>query len=111
MSQTNTSLVTVVKNMSGASRFFGFLPPHGKRLAANASASVTGDLLTQINARQQTALYNSLIAGDIEIVKTPAPHLYDATRSEIRVLKLNNNTLGHQDPSWVPAASSGAGTN
>lgn len=37
---------TRVTNHSGASQFFGFLPPHGKTLAAAEEVIVEGDLRT-----------------------------------------------------------------
>lgn len=37
---------TLVTNTSGATRFFGFLPPHGAELANGASVLLDGDLTT-----------------------------------------------------------------
>lgn len=39
---------TEIKNISGSERYFGFIPPHGKRLAANEKVSVLGDINDQI---------------------------------------------------------------
>ena len=37
---------TQVQNISGTPLFFGFLPPHGKLLAAGATVVLPGDLRT-----------------------------------------------------------------
>jgi hypothetical protein len=41
---------TTVENTSGAERFFGYLPPHGKKLAAGASETLDGDLRSALAA-------------------------------------------------------------
>jgi len=37
---------TLVTNTSGATRFFGFIPPHGAQLANGAGVLLDGDLIT-----------------------------------------------------------------
>jgi hypothetical protein len=37
---------TRITNMSGVSKHFGFIPPHGKTLADGASVELDGDLRT-----------------------------------------------------------------
>jgi hypothetical protein len=37
---------TTITNISGSSRYFGFLPPHGRTLDDSESVTVEGDLRT-----------------------------------------------------------------
>ena len=41
---------TTVQNTSGARRFFGYLPPHGRALSNGASVTLDGDLRTALAA-------------------------------------------------------------
>lgn len=69
-STTNLSDVqTVVTNVSGSTRYFGFLPYHSKQLANNASFTWEGDLDDWLNKvkRRRTAYNAAIAAGLIEI--------------------------------------------
>jgi hypothetical protein len=37
---------TIITNVCGKTRFFGFLPPHGRTLTANQAVTFDGDLRT-----------------------------------------------------------------
>ena len=66
---------TQVENTSGASRFFGYLPQHGKRLANSETITFDGDLRSLIasgfgggrynRATELAALEADCVAGDI----------------------------------------------
>lgn len=103
MPNTTSDLYTVVKNTSGGARVFGFLGAHGVRLNNNATYSVPGDLVTKLGAkrsqRQFKALENALLAGDLEIVKTPAVYLLDRDGVGTQVLAKDDRVLGTQEPS------------
>lgn len=103
-------LYTTVKNVSGKERVFGFLGERGKRLLANETFTQRGDLVAklgaQTSARRFKALERSLLAGSLEIVKTPAVHLYDDTDDVVRMLVLDNGVLGFADPCWASSGSS-----
>ena len=100
-------LYTVLKNVSGRSGHFGFLPPRGKTLAADEEVFVFGDIWDHIQdraggERYKQALLNLLTTGVLEIVRTPAVSLLDLTSGETGNLALNDGTLGTVDPSWKP---------
>lgn len=107
-----TGLYTTVENTSGATKVFGFLGTHGKRLAANETYTVSGDLVAKLGGqrsqRKFKALENALKGGDLKIVSSPAVYLYDATNEATRELELNDGVLGTVDPQWDPA---GTGTS
>lgn len=77
MSITNSNaLNTTIRNTSGATAFFGFLPPHGKRLANNADYVFYGSpenfWASATRKRQRISLTTALDAGDITIISDPA---------------------------------------
>jgi len=112
MAQTPSteSLYTVVKNTSGGSRFFGFLGNGGIRLANNEQVSVRGNLVATLGAsrrkRNFTTLETALENGDLQIVSTPAPVLYDAVAAQAFQLALQDGCLGVVDPTWDAAGVS-----
>jgi hypothetical protein len=112
-----TGLYTTVENTSGAAAVFGFLGTHGRRLAANATYTVPGDLVSALgggaltakkSSRQFKALEKALKNGDLKIVSSPAAYLYDANAEETREVVLVDGVLGTVDPQWDPA---GTGTS
>jgi len=103
-------LYTIVRNIGLTEMFFGFLPPHGRRLACGEELAVWGDLqhwLTRFtpNDRAKRSLEVAL-AGDstyssrLAIVSTPSVHLYDSVQEETKILTLNNSTFVMADPCW-----------
>lgn len=107
-----TGLYTTVENTSGADKVFGFLGTHGKRLEANATYTVPGDLVSKLGAlrsqRKFKALEAALQAGDLKIVSSPAVYLYSADSEVTRELSLDGLVLGTVDPQWDPT---GTGTS
>jgi len=107
-----TGLYTTVENTSGATKVFGFLGTHGKRLEANETYTVPGDLVTKLgaklSARPFKALEKALVAGDLKIVSSPAVYLKSTTDDTTAQLALEGRVLGTVDPQWDPA---GTGTS
>lgn len=106
-----TCLYTTVQNVSGKERTFGYLGVRGMRLAAGEVVTVRGDLVSKLgnmtSARRFQALERSLDEnGSLEIVSTPAVHIYDAVLDQTKVLALQNNQLGIVDPCWFSSGSS-----
>lgn len=105
-----TCLQTKVRNMTGGEAFFGFLPPHGKKLAAGEEYTFFGgldSLLASITRkRHRTALQSALESGDIVIVQSPTPHFYDATLDVTKVLAVQNSVVNDVDPCWGEYSSS-----
>ena len=101
MAQSNT---TVLRNTSGQSRKFGFIPPHGKELQPGDEVEIVGDVRTAIlgvgrkNRRQLKSFEDALANGDLMIVDTPDVYLEDTDNGDIKVLQLFNGTLGVVDP-------------
>lgn len=118
MPNTTTDLYTTVKNVSGGARVFGFLGTHGKRLNNNETYSVRGDLVGALGANRSTrkfaALERALVAGDIEILKSPSVYLRSEDDDTTKEVALGTtNLLGTTTPSYkgggsFSAASSGA---
>jgi hypothetical protein len=106
MPNTTTDLYTTVKNTSGAAMVFGFLSKHGRRLDNNATYTVPGDLVGALGAqrsqRQFQALERALLAGDLEIVKSPSVYLRSEGASPItRELGMaDSKELGTTVPSY-----------
>lgn len=95
-------LDTVVQNVSGAAGVFDFLPPHGFSLEANEMISIQGDLNTRISGhkRKSASLRQALKDGAIQIIRTPAVHIFDTGNDTVKTLTLVNGTLGIADPCW-----------
>ncbi len=103
-------LYSTVRNIALSEIFFGFLPPHGRRLACGEEMTVWGDIqhwLTRFtpNDRARRSLQVAL-AGDstysatLALVNTPSVHLYDAVQDETKILQLNNGSAVFADPCW-----------
>jgi hypothetical protein len=107
-----TGLYTTVENTSGSAKVFGFLGTHGKRLAANETYTVPGDLVAKLGGqrsqRKFKALEAALTTGDLKIVSSPAVYLYSEQSEVTRELALDGLVLGTVDPQWDPA---GTGTS
>lgn len=78
------SLFSTVKNTSGKTKIFGFLPPHGKELANNEEFSCFGHITEAVrkgdyaeSRRNMHALQAAIQRGDLDIIQTPNPILED----------------------------------
>lgn len=107
-------LYSTVRNMLYREVYLGFLPPHGKRIAAGEEITVFGDVQTHFyrqtpNDRGRRSLENALKNGSLVIVKSPSVYLYDETTDETKILTLNNGSFAAVDPLWGSYSSSAAG--
>jgi hypothetical protein len=101
-------LYSTVKNTSGVRKKFGFLPPHGRELAAGEELSVWGDIREALIRHERTEARRSMVAfeaalrrGDIEIISTPGIILLDDSNpGSTQMLRLRNGTLGITSPCW-----------
>jgi hypothetical protein len=115
-------LYSTIKNTGTVEKFFGFLPPHGRRLYCGEEISVWGDIqhwLTRFtpNDRARRSL-EVAIGGELDssgntvydrtlvIVKTPSVHLLDITLDETKIITLDNESLATADPCWGQYSSS-----
>jgi hypothetical protein len=96
--------------MSGKTAVFGFLPPHGKRLAAGDEytffGSMPGLLQAITSKRKREAFIASVKSGDIAIVSSPSPFFYDETLDVTKTIKVDNDAISTADPCGVNYSSS-----
>lgn len=106
----STCLETKVRNMSGKAAIFGFLPPHGKKLAAGEEyvffGSLTGLLQSITSKRKRASFVSAVKSGDLVVVSTPSPLFYDATLDVTKTIKVANNTISTSDPCGLAYSSS-----
>lgn len=106
MSGTATDcLYSTVKNVSGGTLDFSFLPPHGKRLDDNEEYTVFGNIQEAVIRNQrvtskryqdalEAALNGSTNDGDptLALLKTPSPILYNEDEEESRMLQISGGS-------------------
>ena len=76
-----TPLKTKIKNTSGGSRFFAFLPPHGQTLAADQEFEMAGNPFEAVSSGsrggtselKRQAFLNAINARDLTIINTSEP--------------------------------------
>lgn len=108
-----TCLFSTVKNISGITMNFPFLPPHGKKLTNNETVTVFGSVLEAISrsndrfgGRDQNGLLSALERDWLEIQSTPAPILLDEiVANQVKTIGLNNGSLVVNDPCWEGSIS------
>ena len=61
------SLRTLIKNTSGATKTFSFIPPHGKRLADDEETSVLGDIVLRLSSTRAREAYESGTLSDFNL--------------------------------------------
>ena len=107
-------LYSTVKNTSDKIKTFGFLPPHGKKLAVNEEYTVFGDIKQAVIRGERTEGRRNIIAferalqrGDMTILNTPNVILEDDSNpgAAPQMLRLRNGTLGLADVCWSGSTS------
>jgi len=108
-------LYSTCRNVSGVTKIFGFLPPHGRELANNEEFTVFGDVRQNLGGnrgsersvqRRDNAAFEAAIeSGDLEIVNTPSPILEDTVTGLPKMLQLASGTLSAVDPCWHSSIS------
>lgn len=103
-----TQLYTVVKNTSGATKTFSFLPPHGRVLTADQEVSIAGNIVDVLHAKHKgraerhiAALEAALLAGELEIKSLPVPIVYDETEEVTKAITVDDGSVSLVDPSWA----------
>lgn len=90
----STNHETVIRNATGGTRFFGFLPPHGKRLANGETFTFPGNLeallMSNTKKRQRDSYLRALGDGSLRLLKIPAPVYFDATTDRGQTLTLSD---------------------
>lgn len=99
---------TTVRNATGGTRVFGFLPPHGKRLENGEEYSFFGSLDSLLagitKKRQRDSLLAALADGSLQILKTPSPVYLDEAVNEGRTLVVSNGVVTSSDECWQSSA-------
>lgn len=104
MATQTDCLYSVVKNTSGGTKKFGFLPPHGRELADQEELTILGNLYDAVTRgdrgaeRNLNALKNALAAEDLAIKSLPNPLLYDEGDDETQMLTVDSGSLVVADP-------------
>jgi len=96
---------TTVKNTSGATKHFGFLPPHGRTLEDDEELHIFGELQSAClrvvdSQRVQDALNNAVDSGDLEIKSSPCLVVYDIADLTSYRIGSDNATFDVQAPRW-----------
>jgi len=101
-------IYTIVMNKSGKELFFGYLPPHGRRLAISEQLAVPGSLVSTLGGRfysrrrDWNAFEGDLHSGALAIISTPEVILFDPTAEDSKSLRLDSGVLGVVDPCFGP---------
>ncbi len=109
MAQETACLLSVVKNISGVTKRFGQLPPHGVQLANNEQFSMIGDLSNAVTLggfakrRKLRALKSALAAEDLAVVSLPNPIVYDAEAEASVMLSVDDGDLVISGPCFDSA--------
>ena len=100
LAPTHGFLYTTLINLTGKTRFFSFLPPHGRTLASNGTITFIGDPTAglasgdpQLDVRNRNKLALALAAGDIGVISTPNPVIYDNTNHAAYTLQVAAGSL------------------
>lgn len=102
-------LYSTVKNVSGSTKKFTFLPPHGRELAAGEEFTVLGDIVEAVIRGERVTSQRNLNAlkrcveddtPSLEIIKTPNPIIYDPVNHYSKMLVIEGGVLGYNAPCW-----------
>ncbi len=111
-------LYSTVKNVSGGTKKFTFLPPHGRELAAGEEFTVIGDIVEAVIRGERVTSQRNLnaleeaVRGDnptLDIIKTPNPIIYDPINNYSKMLVVEGGVLGYNDPCWDSESEAGDG--
>ena len=98
-------LYSTIKNTSGESRYFDFLPPHGVTLADDEELQLIGDIRNTITigkefgqAQRTIKAFEQAVAdGDLTIVSIAPMVLQDAATGNSKLLVLSGGLLSVTD--------------
>jgi len=115
MAMDTSCLYSTIKNVSGGSKIFGFLPPHGRTLANNEEFTVFGDIRQNlggnrgaersVHRRDNAAFEAAVDNGDLDIINTPSPILQDTATGLPKMIQLTSGSLSAVDPCWYNSLS------
>lgn len=104
---TEGCLFSTVKNISGATKKFGFLPPHGRELEDEEEITVFGSITSAISRgeyvtdrRHQCALGSAVAEEELAIVASPCYFVFDEADNASYVLDSDEGTPVSRAPTW-----------
>ena len=106
MAMDTSCLYTTVKNISGGTMKFAFLPPHGVELEDDEQLTIFGHITEAVNrgdrfgARWMDALKASVAAGYLDIDETPAVVMWDSTNEDNVIIAYDDDTVSYPAPCW-----------
>jgi len=92
---------TQVRNTSGKAMYFGFLPPHGMRLAVNEEVTIFGDLLARLqgaDGRKLRAFNAAVDSGKIKVIYTSKVYTKDASTKAVKTITTSGGAVALADP-------------
>ena len=101
-------MYSTVRNNTGKRHTFGFLPPHGRSLAANEEFTVFGNIqdaivggIDRLSSRRSIAAFEQAIQDeDLIILNTPNP-IFEDKNGHPKMLRLDQaNNITVTDPCW-----------
>lgn len=105
MSVLTDCLFSTVRNVSGKTMKFGFLPPHGWELDNQEERTVFGNISEAIvhgdhvsSKRHIDGFLRAIANGLLTIKNTPNPIMYDETDDETHMLEVDNDTVRAAQP-------------
>ena len=102
-------LKSTVKNTSGGTKTFSFLPNGGATLSNGQEKTYVGDIVSLIarkSKRDLDAFVLALDSGAISIVSGPSCILYDEFDDVSQKIGVANSQLFASNPDWIGAGSS-----
>ena len=104
----SSCLLTTFKNSSAGPLFFGFLPPHGRTLAANEEVSEFGqpaEIVCQGDRlgkkRQLDSFLGCIADGSLQVTSLPSLILKDTlSPHNPKMVTLSSGVLGIHDPCY-----------
>jgi len=115
MTMDTSCLYSTVKNASGGTRTFGFLPPHGRTLADNEEFTIFGDIRHDLGGNQggessaqrraNAAFEAAVESGELEIINTPSVIIQDVGDNSSKMLQVDSGALSAVDPCWYSSES------
>ena len=121
MAKNNRHLVTTLKNTSGVTKSFPFLPPIGVTLAANATFSFLGPIWAIFahsnwskNRQIRRGFSDALVAGELTIMSHPGTFVLSGNPANaaapLRVITpASDDTFALEVPSFQNGSDAGTG--
>lgn len=78
---------TIVKNVSGATRSFGFIPPHGRTLADNEQVTVSGDIYSHLKTKRKRDGFEAALASGSIVV------LQGTGKEDVRLFAVDDSSV------------------